>query len=102
MLGSIALVVKGGDPPSVGAHSPDFDPALDLRAREAAFEARIRLEAARRNLKPVGGRSGSSLEELAPPPEKPPAPSSSGALLALPGPGYLFDDLVRGGRDRGN
>jgi pSer/pThr/pTyr-binding forkhead associated (FHA) protein len=36
-----------------------------------------------------------SLESLAPPKGKPPAPSSSGAPLALPGPGYLFDDLVR-------
>jgi pSer/pThr/pTyr-binding forkhead associated (FHA) protein len=77
-LGSITLLVVRGEPLLSGALASDPHRAL------------VRLTEQTRTRRPL-----KSLESLAPPKGKPPAPSSSGAPLALPGPGYLFDDLVR-------
>jgi hypothetical protein len=102
IVGSTALVVVRGDPPRALGLFADLRQAFDRREEEAAVDLRahqaaLRAREAVLKAKQRVGRSARPLLALVVPPKgKPPAPSSSGAPLALPGPGYLFDDLLRG------
>jgi hypothetical protein len=102
IVGSTVMVVVRCDSPPAPGLLEDLREAFDRRQEEVridlmACEAALRAREAVLNAKRMARRGAQPpLTLVVPPKGKPPAPSSSGAPLALPGPGYLFDDLIRG------
>ena len=99
IVGSTGLVVETDDPPPLNPAVPELGRGLESDREELNCQLRELLlnqrSEARTGSRRLSGRSWGSLDVLTLRKRKPPGPGSSGAPLALPGPGYLFEDLVR-------